>query len=136
MRVLITGADGFIGKNLLMHLQVLNTVETIVFTRKNSVDDLSNLLVDVDWVFHLAGINRPETDDEFVSGNVGLTESLCVAIKVLVGQSQSFWRLQFMRISIRSMAKVNVLLKKFCFHFIKKQIIPFLSIVCPMFLAS
>jgi len=83
MRVLITGADGFIGKNLLLHFREMNTIECVSFTRSNSIDDLPELLREVDWIFHLAGINRPKTTDEFSMGNVGLTELLCSAIKAL-----------------------------------------------------
>jgi len=81
MRVLITGADGFIGKNLLLHFREMNTIECVSFTRSHSVDELPELLEGVDWVFHLAGINRPKSADEFATGNVGLTELLCSAIK-------------------------------------------------------
>jgi len=81
MRVLITGTDGFIGKNLLMHICEMKSVEYISFTRRNSIDDLPKLLEDVDWVFHLAGINRPKSAIEFSTGNVGLTKSLCAAVK-------------------------------------------------------
>ena len=81
MRILITGADGFIGKNLLLHFREMDTVECISFTRRHSADELPGLLQEVDWVFHLAGINRPKSIAEFSTGNVGLTESLCAAIK-------------------------------------------------------
>jgi len=81
MRVLITGAEGFIGKNLLLHFREMSTVESVSFTRSNSVDELPELLEEVDWVFHLAGINRPKSADEFAKGNIGLTKLLCTAIK-------------------------------------------------------
>ena len=81
MRVLVTGADGFIGKNLLLHFREMNTIECVSFTRSNHIDELPELLGGVDWVFHLAGINRPKSSGEFVKGNVGLTESLCTSIK-------------------------------------------------------
>ena len=81
MRVLITGADGFIGKNLLLHFRDMSTLECVLFTRSHSVDELPDLLGEADWVFHLAGINRPKSVDEFATGNVDLTESLCTAIK-------------------------------------------------------
>ena len=53
----------------------------VPFTREHSIDDLPALLDGVDWVFHLAGINRPQKPEEFVIGNSGLTEQLCAAIK-------------------------------------------------------
>jgi UDP-2-acetamido-2,6-beta-L-arabino-hexul-4-ose reductase len=80
MRVLITGADGFIGKNLLLHFHEMNTIECVSFTRSNSVEELPELLEEVDLVFHLAGINRPKLAHEFTTGNVDLTELLCSAI--------------------------------------------------------
>ena len=81
MRVLVTGADGFIGKNLLMHLREKDDVEVVTFTREHKVGDFPALLVGVDWVFHLAGVNRSKNPLEFVAGNADLTEQLCSAIK-------------------------------------------------------
>lgn len=81
MRVLVTGANGFIGKNLQMHLLERGGVEIVPFTRNNSEVDLPDLLQGVDWVFHLAGINRPEDPSEFVTGNTNFTQALCDALK-------------------------------------------------------
>jgi UDP-2-acetamido-2,6-beta-L-arabino-hexul-4-ose reductase len=81
VRVLVTGANGFIGKNLLLHFQEKGGIDVLPFTREHSTDDLPTLLEGVDWVFHLAGINRPQHPEEFVTGNTGLTEQLCTAIK-------------------------------------------------------
>ena len=81
MRVLVTGANGFIGKNLLLHLLEQGGIDVLPFTREHSVDDLPALLEGVEWVFHLAGINRPQNPEEFVTGNTGLTEELCAVIR-------------------------------------------------------
>ena len=81
MRVLVTGANGFIGKNLLLHLQEQGDIDVVPFTREHNIDGLPALLKGSDWVFHLAGINRPQSPEEFVSGNTDLTVQLCVAIK-------------------------------------------------------
>jgi len=81
VRVLVTGANGFIGKNLLLHFQEQICIDVVPFTREHSVADLPMLLEGIDWVFHLAGINRPKSREEFVTGNTGLTEQLCKAIK-------------------------------------------------------
>lgn len=80
MRVLVTGADGFIGKNLLVHLREAG-IETIPFTRGMSAEDLHAAIEQVEFVFHLAGINRPKDTGEFKTGNAGLTEQLCDAIR-------------------------------------------------------
>jgi UDP-2-acetamido-2,6-beta-L-arabino-hexul-4-ose reductase len=81
MRLLVTGANGFIGKNLQMHLRERGGVEIVPFTREHAEADLPSLLEGVDWVFHLAGINRPEDPSEFAIGNAGLTLALCNAVK-------------------------------------------------------
>ncbi len=80
MKVLITGAGGFVGKNLQLHLAERKDVEVVCFTREHSVAQLPNLLQGVDFVFHLAGVNRPQDPKEFVTGNADLTQALCQAV--------------------------------------------------------
>ena len=83
MPVLVTGANGFIGKNLLLRLEEKGDIDVVRFTREHSIDDLPALLEGVNWVFHLAGINRPQCPEEFATGNTWLTEQLCTAIKAI-----------------------------------------------------
>ena len=80
MKILITGADGFIGKNLQLHLAERKDVQVRCFTRSHSAAQLPGLLQGVDFVFHLAGVNRPQDPQEFVEGNAGLTQALCQAV--------------------------------------------------------
>lgn len=80
MRVLITGANGFIGKNLTVYLRE-RKVDVVPFTRETSPAALPDMLKDVDFVFHLAGVNRPQDPQEFVTGNTGLSEQLAEAIR-------------------------------------------------------
>ena len=80
MRVLVTGSDGFIGKNLLIKLAE-SSIESVCFTRCQTADELSNLLKDTDFVFHLAGVNRPSDPAEFARENYGLTATLSNAIQ-------------------------------------------------------
>jgi len=77
VKVLITGANGFVGKNLQLHLAERKELEVICFTREHSVAQLPELLHEVGFVFHLAGINRPQDPAEYTAGNSDLTEALC-----------------------------------------------------------
>jgi UDP-2-acetamido-2,6-beta-L-arabino-hexul-4-ose reductase len=81
MKVLVTGANGFIGKNLIVHLQERPELEVLRFVRGESFDDLAVKVAQADFVFHLAGVNRPENDAEFAQGNCELTQALCDAIR-------------------------------------------------------
>ncbi|WP_341714995.1 capsular polysaccharide biosynthesis protein CapF [Limnobacter sp.] len=81
MKILITGSKGFIGKNLLLHLAERKDIEVICFTRSDSSADLPRILNQVNFVFHLAGINRPKDPADFTAGNSNLTRELCTAIK-------------------------------------------------------
>jgi UDP-2-acetamido-2,6-beta-L-arabino-hexul-4-ose reductase len=80
MKVLITGAAGFVGRNLQLFLAERKDVEVVSFERDDSLDDLPSKLAGVDFVFHLAGVNRPQDPQEFVTGNTDLTSVLCEAV--------------------------------------------------------
>jgi UDP-2-acetamido-2,6-beta-L-arabino-hexul-4-ose reductase len=80
MRIVVTGANGFIGKNLCLRLQELNTIQVLPITRESSLADLQNAVADCDFVFHLAGINRPQNIEEFYTGNTVSTQLLCEAL--------------------------------------------------------
>ena len=80
MKVLITGAQGFLGKNLQLNLKERRNLQVICFSRGDSLDELPGLMLGVDFVFHLAGINRPLNPAEFVFGNLGLTRKVCEAV--------------------------------------------------------
>lgn len=82
MRVLITGANGFVGKNLQLHLAERTDVEVLCFTREHTASDLIWFVKDADVVFHLAGVNRPEDPAEFQQGNADLTQALCDALQL------------------------------------------------------
>ncbi|UBM10287.1 UDP-2-acetamido-2,6-beta-L-arabino-hexul-4-ose reductase [Cupriavidus metallidurans] len=81
MRVLITGANGFVGKNLRLHLSERKDVEVVTFTRDDDPASLPAMLREVGFVFHLAGVNRPQDPQEFVTGNADLTQILAQAIR-------------------------------------------------------
>ena len=78
---MVTGANGFIGKNLLVNFKQSSNINIVPFTRDNSINDLPELLKSVDCIFHLAGVNRSENPNDFFDGNVLFTEQLCSAIQ-------------------------------------------------------
>lgn len=78
--ILITGSSGFIGKNLVANLKLNSNYKILEFDKSNSLDDLEEYVKKADFIYHLAGINRPRSTLEFEKGNVGLTEKL---IKIL-----------------------------------------------------
>lgn len=79
MKAMITGANGFIGRNLQQYLAERKDVEVLCYTREHSLQMLPDMLKTVDFVYHCAGINRPRDNEEFVVGNTDLTQSLCDA---------------------------------------------------------
>jgi len=83
MRVLVTGANGFIGKNLVAHLQEIRNYEVLTFIRGQSKHVLQDLLSKADAVVHLAGENRPSNKKAFEEVNVILTQDLCKSLKSL-----------------------------------------------------
>ena len=75
-KIAVTGANGFIGTNLVERLSVRNDVEVIKIGRANGDFDEGIELKEVDIVYHLAGVNRPESEEDFEVGNHLLTHSL------------------------------------------------------------
>lgn len=80
MRIVITGADGFIGKNLRVALEERGGVDLISIARAASPQQLEQAVSAADAVVHLAGVNRPQNTEEFVQGNAELTLAVCRAI--------------------------------------------------------
>ena len=76
--VLVTGSEGFIGKNLITRLQELGSVVIKSFDKEDNdnIETLKKYLQESDFIFHLAGVNRPKNIEEFEKVNVGLTKTL------------------------------------------------------------
>ena len=93
MNILITGAKGFVGKNLTVVLENMKSGNDKTHP-EISVDELYRYDVDTDpallyeycmkadFVLHLAGVNRPENTDEFMKGNFGFTSTLLDTLKM------------------------------------------------------
>lgn len=81
MKILVTGAKGFIGKNLIYELKNQKYIEIHEYDIDSTLDDLEEYTRDCEFVFHLAGINRPKDQKEFLEGNFGFTSILLDNLK-------------------------------------------------------
>ena len=91
MNILITGARGFVGRNLVENLKTIRDGKNR--TRALTIDNIYEYDIDTDpallsgwcreadFVFHLAGVNRPQNPEEFMQGNFGFTSTLLDALK-------------------------------------------------------
>jgi len=77
LRVLVTGAKGFIGRNLLVSLGRRERMRVVGYDVESSPERLQEYLSEADVIYHLAGVNRPDSEDEFDRVNAGLTEEIC-----------------------------------------------------------
>ena len=76
MKILITGAGGFIGKNLVATLQTIGGHEIFEYHHAAGAELLEKFCSECEFVFHLAGVNRPENPEEFTTGNENFTAEL------------------------------------------------------------
>ena len=92
MNILVTGAKGFIGKNLIATLQniregkdksfgISETLTVYEYDVDSDASSLDNYCRECDFVFHLAGVNRPKEKSEFMEGNFGFTSVLLDTLK-------------------------------------------------------
>lgn len=81
MKILVTGAKGFIGKNLIAELKNRKFDTIYEYDLDSTLDDLDRYAKDADFVFHLAGVNRPKDEKEFLEGNFGFTSTLLELLK-------------------------------------------------------
>lgn len=81
MKILVTGAKGFVGKNLIAELKNKGYNEIFEFARESGLALLEKYTRECNFVFHLAGVNRPKDEKEFMEGNFGLTSQLIELLK-------------------------------------------------------
>jgi len=76
VKILVTGSDGFIAKNLIEHLKRDENIKLYLYNKNDSLSILEAYVKEVDFIFHLAGVNRPENINEFYEANSGLTKTI------------------------------------------------------------
>lgn len=92
MKILVTGAKGFVGKNLCAQLNNIKdgkaccygdvTVEAVFeYDLDSTPEELNQWCKEADFVFNLAGVNRPKNQDEFMAGNFGFASTLLDTLK-------------------------------------------------------
>ncbi|MDD3106283.1 MAG: capsular polysaccharide biosynthesis protein CapF [Bacilli bacterium] len=81
MKILVTGAKGFIGKNLIAELKNQKYLDIYEYDMDSTPEELGHYSMDCDFVFHLAGVNRPKEQKEFLEGNFGFTSVLLDNLK-------------------------------------------------------
>jgi UDP-2-acetamido-2,6-beta-L-arabino-hexul-4-ose reductase len=92
MKILITGAKGFVGRNLVENLKNIRDgkdrvhdipadLEIMEYDIENSLEELDSFCEKADFVFNLAGVNRPKNNEEFMEGNFGFASTLLEKLK-------------------------------------------------------
>ena len=92
MKILVTGAKGFVGKNLVSQLKNIaqdkakwypldNDITLYEYDVDSTADELDAYCSDCDFVFNLAGVNRPQNPEEFMQGNFGFASTLLDTLK-------------------------------------------------------
>ena len=80
MKILVTGSNGFIAKNLIVMLNEKN-YNILEFKRGDSLELLEKQIIKADIIFHLAGENRSNNDELFIKNNILLTKEICDILK-------------------------------------------------------
>ncbi|WP_426350457.1 capsular polysaccharide biosynthesis protein CapF [Alloiococcus sp. CFN-8] len=81
MKILVTGAKGFIGKNLIAELKNRKYFDIFEYDIDTQPELLEDYCTKAEFIYHLAGVNRPKEQSEFMKGNFGFTSALLDLLK-------------------------------------------------------
>lgn len=76
LKILVTGSNGFIAKNLIVELRNRGYEDLLLCNRDTAMEELEQYIEKCDVLIHLAGVNRPSSEEEYYIENVGFTEKL------------------------------------------------------------
>lgn len=81
MKILVTGSKGFVGKNLIAELTNRGYLEILEYDIDTEKELLDKYTKECEFIYHLAGVNRPKNEKEFMQGNFGFTSELLGLLK-------------------------------------------------------
>ena len=81
MSILITGSEGFLGKNFFFYLKEKTKKKIFLYNKKKTKKDLKNYIINSKYIFHFAGENRPKDKNQLKKNNESLTKYICSIIK-------------------------------------------------------
>lgn len=81
MKILVTGSNGFVGRNLISNLSLNKEVEIYKYDRESTLEELDKYTKDCNFVYHLAGVNRPQNPKKFMKENFDFTTTLLDSLK-------------------------------------------------------
>jgi UDP-2-acetamido-2,6-beta-L-arabino-hexul-4-ose reductase len=87
MRIAITGARGFVARNLIVRLREAGHTDVAAISHDVDSAEMEAALTGAELVFHLSGVNRPQNAEEFKTGNAGFTAQLCAALAKVAPQA-------------------------------------------------
>jgi UDP-2-acetamido-2,6-beta-L-arabino-hexul-4-ose reductase len=82
MSILVTGSNGFLGKNFIARINAIGLGNVLPFDVTDSSETLQEYIKEADFIFHFAGVNRPEEKSEFYIGNSKLTEAIIELLEI------------------------------------------------------
>ena len=124
MKILITGSNGFVGKNLVEFLKTKNDIELFLYDKDNSLQDLEKFCKECDFVVNLAGVNRTTENTEFIQGNLGVIENVVENLKKFNNKAPIIYSSSIQAEKDNDYGKSKKLGEDFLFSYSKKNSVP------------